>query len=595
MVTPPSDTRAGVRDATGAQHRVLLFAVVVALVVLPIVIALLSLLGTHWHASSDDALEILRVRDVGGRHTPLTGVQSRFGWNHPGPVLFWGLAPFNWMFGPTGVLFGVGLLNACVLVASLFVARRRGGLAFVVILGIAVLVLLRALGSAVLIDPWNPWVAVLPFLLYLLLAWSVAERDFGALPALVAVGSFLAQTHVGYAPLVLGAGAVAGALAFVGPRDAEPDRPWWTLRRSAIVAAVVAFALWIVPVLQQLTGHPGNLGEIVRYFRHPAEAPLGLATAWGIMGTELDGAWARGNDLSVLGEVATASALPAVFLITATLAFAIAALRRGRGAVGRLGILVVACIGIGVVATARITGIIGNYLVRWWWVLGALLCASLVWSAYTLWARSRLPRLLATVGIALLALVALFASWNAVPARVPLEHVSVALEHLTPKVTQHLSREQRYLVTFVDSRDLGAIGDGLYLDLTQRGYDVKVQRDYGKAFGTWRVADAGSVDATVTVVANDDVDKGWTPPSNAEPIGRYDPLSPSERRRAQRLASTILRSLHGSVAYDPGLLDSQFGRRKLGAAGADPADVAELAALRRAGSAYTVYLVTPSS
>ena len=187
---------------------------------------MLSLLGTHWHASSDDALEILRVRDVGGRHTPLTGVQSRFGWNHPGPVLLWGLAPFNWPLGPTGVLFEVGLLNACVLVASLFVARRRGGLAFVVILGIAVLVLLRALGSAVLIDPWNPWVAVLPFLLYLLLAWSVAERDFGALPALVAVGSFLAQTHVAYAPLVLGAGALAGVLALLGPRDeADPERP----------------------------------------------------------------------------------------------------------------------------------------------------------------------------------------------------------------------------------------------------------------------------------------------------------------------------------------------------------------------------------
>src|SRR4051812_34887712 len=211
-----------------ARRRIGLFAVVVVLVVLPLIVAVASLIGTHWHASGDDALELLRIREVGSRHMPLTGAQSRFGWNHPGPLLFWGLAPFNWAFGPSGVLVGVGLLNAAALVATLFIARRRGGLAFVVVLGIAMLALLRALGSIVLIDPWNPWVAVVPFLLYLLLAWSVAERDYGALPALVAVGSFLAQTHVGYAPLVLGAGGIAGMLAFVGPRDSEPYDGWWT-------------------------------------------------------------------------------------------------------------------------------------------------------------------------------------------------------------------------------------------------------------------------------------------------------------------------------------------------------------------------------
>jgi len=98
----------------------------------------------------------------------------------------------------------------------------------------------------------------------------------------------------------------------------------------------------------------------------------------------------------------------------------------------------------------------------------------------------------------------------------------------------------------------------------------------------------------VTVVANDDVDKGWTPPSNATAIASYDPLSRSEREHAQRLASAILHSLRGPTAYEPGLLDSQYGRRKLLAAGADRGDVSELAALRRAGSAYTVYLVRPS-
>jgi hypothetical protein len=493
------------------------------------------------------------------------------------------------------VLFGVGLLNIAALVATLFVARRRGGLAFVVVLGIAMLVLLRALGSIVLIDPWNPWIAVLPFLLYLLLAWSVAERDFGALPAVVAVGSFLVQTHVGYAPLVLGAGGIAAVLAFVGPREAEPHEGWWTLRRGAIAAAVVAVLLWIAPVVQQLTGHPGNLGEILRYFRHPAEPAVGLETAWGVMGNELGGAWVRGNDLSRLGTAASGSVIPALLLALVAISFSVAAWRRGYGAVARLGLLMVACIAIGVVATARVTGLLGNYLVRWWWVIAALLCVSLAWSAYTLFSRSRATRVLAAVGFGLLAFLTAVASWNAAPAPVPLEHVSTALEHLTPTVTQHLARDQRYLVTFVDSRDLGAIGDGLYLDLTRRGFHVKVPRDYGPAFGSWRVADAGTVDATLIVVANDDVDKGWTPPPNATPIASYDPLSVSERARAQRLASTMLGSVRGAVSYDPAMVDSSFGRRKLLVAGADSVAISQLAGLRRAGSAYTVYLVRPSS
>ena len=224
-----------------------------------------------------------------------------------------------------------------------------------------------------------------------------------------------------------------------------------------------------------------------------------------------------------------ARVLPSLLLVAATLVVVVIAWRRGRGSVARLGLLMIGCVGVGVLATSRITGILGTYLVRWWWVVGGLVCVALVWAAYTLVARSWVARVLTAAGVALLALLAVVASFDAVPPRVPLEHVSVALEHLTPEVTQHLSRKQRYLVTFVDSRDLGAIGDGLYLDLTQRGYDVKVPHDYGKAFGTWRAADAGSVDATVTVVANDDVDKGWTPPSNATPIASYDPLSASER------------------------------------------------------------------
>jgi hypothetical protein len=529
MVTATGE--APVQTQTHARRHRGMFVGVVILVLLPLVVALISLLGTHWHAASDDALELLRIRDVLGRHTPLTGVQSRFGWNHPGPLLFWVLAPFERAFGETGVLFGVGLLNCVALFAALFVAWRRGGIAFVVILSIALLLLLRALGSTVLIDPWNPWVAALPFLAYVLLAWSVAERDWVALPLAVAVGSFLVQTHVGYAPIVIGVGGAAGVLSCVGPRD--PGREsWWSLRRAAIASAMVAVALWLAPIIQQFTGNPGNLGEIIRYFRHPTEPAAGLSVGWGIMGNELGGAWLRGND-APSGVVATGSVVIALALLVATTVLGVVAWRHGRGAVARFAFLMVAAAGVGVIAGARITGLRGTYLVRWWWVLGALLCASLAWCVYSLFARTRWSTILATVGVGVAAMLSVVVAWNAVPTTVPFPNDSHALAYLTPLVTQHLDKRQPYLVTFVDSRDLGAIGSGLYLDLARHGYDVKVTDTLARAFGRWRVAGPDEVAGTITVVGSDDIAKGWTPPAGAQLIGHYTP------RRSRDSAYTV--------------------------------------------------------
>jgi hypothetical protein len=586
LAVEPDRPRASKRGA-------LVVVLIVALVLLPLVLALVSLVGTHWHPSSDDALEVLRVRDVGGRHTPLTGVQSRFGWDHPGPLMFWTLAPFNWVFGTTGVLFGVGIVNGAAAVGALLVARRRGGMLLLVIVAIGTLLVMRAISTNLLIDPWNPWFAVMSFLFYALLAWSIAERDYVALPWAVGVGSFLMQTHVGYAPLVLGLGAVISVLAFVGPHDEA--RSGMTLRRASIVAVIVGVALWLAPILQQLTGHPGNIGEIIRYFRHPTEPAQGLAVGWGVMGKELGGAWLTGNDLSPFRVVDVASTIPALILFAVVLGLGALAWRRGNGAPARFAILLVAGSGIGVVASARITGELGSYLVRWWWVIGALLWCSLVWSAATLVRGATMTRALVAIGAGATAALAIAGAWFAVPARVPLERVSVALRKLTPEVKQHLSQKQTYLVGFADSRDLGAVGDGLYFDLNDSGYRVKTTPEFAKAYGSWRVAQAGEVNATVTVIGNDDVSLGVEPPPGSQEIAYYDPLSTAQRARADALQRAIRARTEPRLKWAPTNLDYALGRRALVAAGANANDVAELARLRKPGSAYTVYLLTPGS
>src|SRR4029079_9742726 len=70
-----------------------------ALVSVPFVVAIVSVIGQHWFPSFDQALSMLRIRAVGTKNTPLLGAWSRWGWSHPGPALFWVLAPFNRLFG----------------------------------------------------------------------------------------------------------------------------------------------------------------------------------------------------------------------------------------------------------------------------------------------------------------------------------------------------------------------------------------------------------------------------------------------------------------------------------------------------------------
>ena len=581
-----------------ARRETLLVALVVAVVLLPLVVSLLSLIGAHWHASSDNALEVLRIRDVGGRHTPLTGVASRFGWDHPGPLLFWLLAPFRWAAGDTGILAGAGVLNGAALVAVLLLARRRGGLVLLAIVATALLLLYRALGTDLLVDPWNPWVTVLPFFVYVLLAWSLAERDFVTLPALVAVGSFIVQTHVGYAPLVAGIGAVGAVLAvFARPAAGRaPETGGPDLRRVLVIAAIVGGVLWLAPVAQQVAGHPGNLGRIVDSFRHPPEPTQGFANGAGIMGNELRGAWLTGHDGGPLGAAAvgTAGTLPALALLAGACALGFASWRRKKAGAARLVAAMVTAAGIGVLAGARIIGFPADYLVRWWWVLGALLWCAVVWSGVSLLG-SRADRFVVPIAIVAMVAVSAVLVRDAAGVRVPGARFSAVVGTLAPPTAARLSQRFPYRFAWVDSTALGAVGYGLYLDLVERGFDVKVPPAYLHSFGGRHTLAPGADVQTVTVVTGDDLDGGWVPPTGATRLAQFDPLDAADRARAGALARRIRAELGPGSSLHPNAVDASYGRAQLARAGVDTATVDALRRLRAAGIPYVVFLVPAST
>lgn len=66
---------------------------------LPVLAALLSAAMHQWTEFGDYALIDMRVRDVFSSDVPLVGTYSRYGWNHPGPLMYWLMAPVARVLG----------------------------------------------------------------------------------------------------------------------------------------------------------------------------------------------------------------------------------------------------------------------------------------------------------------------------------------------------------------------------------------------------------------------------------------------------------------------------------------------------------------
>ena len=111
---------------------------VIALVTAPIVVGAVVALGRGGAVASDMALIDLRLRDTGTANTPLLGPFSRYGWNHPGPLMFWLLAPIYRLLGADpGAMYASGAIaNVVGLCVLMMVARRFGGRRLLAAVGI---------------------------------------------------------------------------------------------------------------------------------------------------------------------------------------------------------------------------------------------------------------------------------------------------------------------------------------------------------------------------------------------------------------------------------------------------------------------------
>ena len=383
-VSPPDGTR---NDRWLGLGQALLIAV-------PSLIVIAVVAGRSWGPASDYAVMVMRTSDVFGRHTPLLGVVSRnHGWYHPGPSQYWLMAPFQWAMGVTGTLVAVGLANLAALVGAVVVARRRW----------------RARSS----PASRCWSAS---------CWSGrSARRSSSIPGTPGCRSSRcsrsccspgrwptvtsgacrgrwASARTSCRPrsatrrVVLGLSGTAVVLLLVDQRTRL--RQFWTAaRKPLVVAALVGVAFWIAPLIQQLTGHPGNISALISYFRHPSTPAVGFHQGIRQWGEEfsLPGPWLTGHDTGFLGFVAYRSPVVGLLLVAATLVLGVVAWRLGKPSAGRFAVLTSVAALVGIDAIANITDTVANYLVRWAWVVAASLWMSILWSLWTVLARRLAP------------------------------------------------------------------------------------------------------------------------------------------------------------------------------------------------------------
>jgi hypothetical protein len=312
---------------------------------------------------SDGAiLEICTLEAIRG--TQLLGPYSRFGWHHPGPLYFYLLAPWYWMsrLHTTGVQAGALVINLAamwLIVRTTFAAASLP--TAIAVSSFSAWYAFRA--DDIMASAWNPHVIVMPLLAFIVLAAAMAaDARRSHLLYLVAVGTFLAQTHVAMVPIV----AVLGLPAVWTGR--RLSRATWAL------AVGLKLFLWVPPLVEQVSHRPGNLLAIVSFFMNggPGQKTSTAVSAWA---STLTGAFRPGFVLATGSDYvpASGSLVPAVAIGLLGVLAALAVARRRESTLDAclLGMCAAAS-AVALFATTRIQDHIVDHEIFWMSGIGAL-------------------------------------------------------------------------------------------------------------------------------------------------------------------------------------------------------------------------------
>ena len=547
-----------IRTATArfadAIRRYPILAVVPAVIILCVTLA--SVAGATWYLTGDFSHTEFLVRAI-PRHPPLIGVAARVKdlGSTPGPSMAYLLYPFYKVFGSTAfaMVSAVDLLHLAAIAGAVLVAKRVGGASIAVLTASSLTVVAVALAPRFFLEPWNVWVPVFAFALFLVLVWGLVCEHLALLPIAVAVGSHCVQTHISYTVLV--GGLLGGTVAWLG-------WVWWRTDRLderhplrwLLIGSATLIVAWLPPVIEQLQPGTGNLRKLYHQFSDPGEPFVGARAAIKAMigRFNLLGPWiadAQKDPRSTpnyLGFVLFA----ALVVVSARWAWK----RRDRIELSLYAVLVAATV-LGFVSTTRIFGVFFEYVIRWMLPLVALWIATCVWSCWLTWrARAQLDparsfddrRMQIVAGVVV---VCAFAATSigvvrASTAEVPYQRDSAITGALAAQLEISLDPTTRYQINEVDPVALGSVAFGLALELEKHQRVHAGVGPWGVAGVTpFRVVRADQAGSTLWYVASQPVIDAFTALPGAVVKASFDPRSTDEAQRSDQLQADLLQVL----------------------------------------------------
>ena len=351
-------------------------ASLLAVIAAGVVVLLLRLLP-HTAASGDGAVtEIYLLHTLRGPW--LLGPYSQFYWNHPGPLLFYLLAPLYGLSGERALALGLGaaLINAGAVAGIVGVLRRgTGPAATAVVAGAMAIWGVRC--APMLVSYWNPEIIALPAALFVALSAHAAGGSAAALAGVAFAGAFLAQSHIGLLAPVGALTAAAAAMGWWNARRADESRRGYA--RGCLAVAALAAALWTAPVVEELTGHPGNLTTVARYFEQTTPPPRPLLESASVWAAALAGV-AAPDFTTPVGVPAPRHPRPwLVGVVTGGVALlgVRAWQTRERPGLSRTALFCAMAAGVALPAIHRSPALVGDYTVFWLSAVGAMAAAVL--------------------------------------------------------------------------------------------------------------------------------------------------------------------------------------------------------------------------
>lgn len=524
------------------------------MVLVPLVIAGAVLAFRPWYPTLDLAMTELRVRDVGGRQTPLIGLPGRIGdfpdqGSHPGPWSFWSVRPFHALSGGRswGMELGSIAVNVAAAIGALWIARRIGGPRVQLAIGAVLAIAIRGYGLSVLTHPWNPYFPLLLWLVVLLATWATLSGDHRMAIVVVVAGSVAAQTHVPYLlPGVAMSGLAIGALVV------RRDR--WTVVGSLGTASM----LWLPAGIDQLRREPGNISMLIEHFTGDTdEATIGAVRGTGVFLRHLDLPHAalemlrnRDGFLEVSGETG-GLAVGGLVVFALWIAAATMALRQRHLPLIRLNAVLAVALIVGWFSMTRIFGKIWFYLTLWAWGTALLVLVSVAWTALVVM-RERSPsaderrwlHLTATAAIAIPTALSVGAAFT---LQVPEENLSTGLGDVLDDteravregVGDAVGADGRYVVFWQDVNFIGAQGYGLVNELERRGLDVGVHDTWRVPVTPHRVFPRGTYDAEVHIVSGGYIEQ-WRARDGYVEVATADPRTAEEAAEFDRLRRDVM-------------------------------------------------------